>query len=107
MPSEFWMKVGDLLPPLAVVLKNQVGAVENLTSATKVEIRLKFPDGTVAVKTATVTDAVAGAVAYTWQLGDTSQAGDLELEFIATIDGKLKTFPSASYARVQIVEILS
>lgn len=102
--ASFYLKKGDLLPALQVTLKDQDGNIEDLTPASGVNFRFSLPDGTKLDRAATIADAVNGRVSYTWQSGDTAYVGEIEGEFVATIGGKPKTFPSADYVDIVITE---
>jgi hypothetical protein len=54
---------------------------------------------------ATVVTAASGIVRYDWLAADTDTAGTFQAEFEVTYsDGKIETFPNASYIEVVITD---
>lgn len=84
---------GDTLTPLRRTLY-QGGEVVNLTGKT-VTFRMVDDAGTekVAATSATVDDATAGEVSYSWAAGDVDTAGTYYGYFIVTSSAKDDTFP--------------
>jgi hypothetical protein len=106
---DFYIKEGDLDPPLKVTCVDEDGEVIPLTAAIAVKFFLINPgddapkiDGAVADILTPVAD---GKVEYVWASGDTDTPGDYDAEFeIEWSSGKKTTFPNFRFLRVKIAK---
>ena len=85
------IKQGDLFPDVEVVVKNEVGAVVDVTGATVLFYMRRARDPT-SVKIngaagAVVPPGTSGKIAYAWSGADTDTPGTYEGEFRVTIGG--------------------
>jgi hypothetical protein len=88
---------GDSAPPLTGVCQSGTTPA-NLTGATVV-LHIRWSDGTVITKTATVTDAPNGAWSYTWGASDITLTGPALVEAQVTYSGgAVQTFGPTSFA---------
>lgn len=102
----FYIKQNDTSPNLDATLKDASDNVIDLTGAT-----LRFhmrKIGATSAKVdagATILDAEAGQVRYTWSSGDTDAIGSFEAEFEVTYgDGSIETFPNNKFFSVEITD---
>lgn len=104
MATDFTIKRRDQLPEIAATLTDAEGTIVNLGGATVRFILVNKADGTVAVdQPATIVNAPAGTVKYTWVAGDTDVAGTYNGEFEVTfIDGRAETFPNSKNIAIKI-----
>jgi len=105
----FTIKRNDTSPAIVgTAAKKEDNSVIPLTGATVRfhmgrigETRLVDAPGTL------LTDGSDGKMKYTWQTGDTVQAGNFSAEFEVTFaDGSIETFPNGGYIDVQITQDL-
>lgn len=107
--AEFVVKRGDKLPLIETILKDETGAVVDLTTASDVRFKMRpMGGGTAKVDAAAakVNDPGAdGRVRYVWQTADTDTAGWYEAEWQVTFGatGAL-TFPNDGYDLIYIGE---
>lgn len=103
--TDFWIKEGDRVPPLAGAIIGSNGQRYNLSTAT---VRFKARDrDTAAVvidQSMTIVDALEGEVSYAWQVADTVAARELQAEIEVTDGGLVQTFPKPGWINVHIVE---
>jgi hypothetical protein len=102
--NTFTIKQNDTSPALVAELKDSSNVAIDLTGAT-VTFSMKDPYGRVVVnkQAASVRNTLAGEVAYYWEAGDTSQAGNNYAEFQITFDnGQIQTVPNDSDILVKI-----
>lgn len=103
------LKRNDLLPTLDVTLEAPAGTPVALTGAT-VKFIMRLP-GAASAKidsAATVLDADAGTVRYTWTGANTDTAGLYQAEFEVTFAGGAKrTFPENEYLYINILPDLA
>ncbi len=93
------MKQNDLGPVLAYQLIDPDGSPAQL-SGTAVYFNMK---GKILRGACTITDAAQGEVEYTWQPGDTSDAGFFQCEFEVVYPvNKPTTYPSKGYITILI-----
>jgi hypothetical protein len=99
--ADHCIKRGDVLPSRAATFTG--GSGRPLTGATVVYV-LKKPDGTVLSRNAAVVeDAILKQVRYDFAEADTLTDGDRFAEWEVTYsDGKVETFPVASYEVVRV-----
>ena len=106
MANEFTLKVGDTAPDIEAILSDTNGPVD-LTGCTIV-FRMS-PDGggnVLLEASATIVDAAAGHVKYSWQTGDTDTASTNKAEWKVTFpSGKIATFPRGGANLYNIVTI--
>lgn len=107
MPA-FTIKKDDLEPALNATLSLVAdGTPLDLTDAVSVAFRMwrqRVTGGAYkASGAATIVDAAAGTVRYTWAAGDTSEAGDFLAEFVVTWAGsRPQTVPTAGAIHVRV-----
>lgn len=90
--------VNDLEPPLTGALTSNGAPVANFTGAT-LEAHIERPDGTVLIKTVTITDAPTAAwTAAPWDLGDLNLDGAWKYEVQVMWSGnRPQTFPGNQF----------
>lgn len=101
--TRFYIKQGDLLPPLDATLKYSDGTVINLTGCTVKFLMRKITSGAVKVNAAAAVQiAAAGTVRYTWTGTDTDTVGEFQGEFevTETATGKKLTAPNDGYITI-------
>ena len=103
------IKRGDTWPPVDAVLSDQDGPID-LTTATSVKLLFKTTTGsTTYSRVCTITNAVAGAVRYSWTSADaatgpTSAVNSFNIEWeITWSDGGITTVPNVGYKSLAIV----
>lgn len=108
MAADFFIKRRDQLPEIEAILKDSTPAVINLSGCTVRFIMVSKADGTVVVdEPATIVDAVAGRVKYSWQVGDTDDGGTYSAEFEVTFgSGLAETFPNKRNLQIKITDDL-
>ena len=108
MADDFVLKRGDRLPALEATLQDAEGRGVDLAGATVRFLWRPAADssGVVSARTATVTDAAAGAVRVDWQAGDLASAGAFVAEFEADFGGLKLTFPNSRFLKFRVVEDL-
>ena len=106
---DFYIKKGDSLPALRLVLQDSAGTVIDLTVATVAfNYQLRYPVGAVTNRTATVYDEDNGIVEYYWATEDVATPGIYNGEFIVTFDdGSEMTFPVRGPFVFEILEDIS
>lgn len=99
----FYIKQNDSLPTLQYRMLEADGSPVNL-GETEVEFRMgSVPHEPILVGVAEVIDEDTGLVEYTWEAGDTGNAGRFKGEFIITYpDGKRVSFPNHGYLDIRI-----
>jgi len=99
---DFYMTRGNLLPKITATLKGDSAAVD-LTSCT---VKFEFEGNGVSKSfAATITDATAGKVEYTWQAADTDVLGLYNAKWEVTFPGGSKLhFPNDKYITFEIVD---
>lgn len=101
----FAIKQNDTSPAFSSTLEAPAGTPVDLTGAT---VQFKMTNRTTAaVKVdaveATIVDAAAGKVSYSWAVGDTDTPGFYNAEWIVTFaNGQRRTFPAADYLVVHV-----
>jgi hypothetical protein len=101
------LKIGDLLPDLAITCTSDGTAVD-LTTATSVQVVCRRQGADTVLFTRTATGDANGLVTYEWQAGDTDTAGRLLFEVLVTWPGASpQRFPAVSFLPVDVVENLS
>lgn len=102
------MKAGDRDPPFTAVLSEMVNGVAtpiNLTNASVTLTMFGFQDIIVVfTSSATITDAVNGAISYQWGPFDTINAGNYLLLIHVTdlSTGFVRSFPDSGYIDFKI-----
>jgi hypothetical protein len=110
----FTIKQNDTRPAWSVPIKENYGesseAALDLTEAASVKFLMRQKNDTGAPKVdaaATIEDAEAGVVSYTWEAGDTDTAGNFDAEVeITWDDGGVETVPNDSYWDITILDDL-
>lgn len=103
---DFYIKQGDLLPYIEVILKNADGTIVNLTGAT-VMFRMAKRGSTPKVNAAAtiVGSASDGRVQYQWTSADTDTIGEFRAEWVVTFgNGKTQTHPNDTWHTIRILE---
>ncbi len=101
---DFFIKVGDTLPPVEAVLADALGPV-GLTGATvRWHMRLEGTTGALKANApAVIVSALDGAVRYDWAPADTDTPGVYEAEWEVTFpDSSVITFPNDHHLRVMV-----
>lgn len=79
-------RVGDIGTVFQATIKDETGAVVNVSGASSKVIKFKKSDGSTVSKTASyTTDGTDGKIEYTIQSGDLNMAGDWQAEAIVTV----------------------
>lgn len=101
---DYTITQNDTYPPIRGVVKDENGAVVDLTGATVKFIMQPTDDQTDTVNAAaTVEDAVNGIVSYSWQAGDTGVPGMYYAEFEVTHGGGgVETFPRENPLTIRV-----
>lgn len=102
----FNLKQNDTSPSIQTTLLDGNGLAVDITGNLGVTFHMRNEEGTVIIDTAaTVVTAGSGIVRYDWDAADTAAAGTFQAEFEVTYsDGKIETFPNASYIEVIITD---
>ena len=102
MTGTFTIREGDQLPPIEGILKSADGTIIDLTNADSVMFHMKSNSNQLKVSApATIVNAAAGHVAYSWAEDDTSTPGSYFAEFEVIWPNDLKqSFPNRDYIRV-------
>lgn len=106
--SDFYIKSGDMLPPLTAILSDADGPV-SLAEVSALAFSMREVGGDVVIDNAQATPdpdqgANPGLVRYEWVSGDTDIAGLFVAEFKAVWDGGPQRFPNYTYLTVEIGE---
>lgn len=100
--ADYVIKANDTYPAIEAVLSDQLGAID-LTTADQVKLLLKS-SAFVITGICDIVDAATGSVSYTWQVGDTANAGTYSGEFeITWATDIIETVPNDGYFSVDIV----
>lgn len=115
MTTDFWIKTGDLEPPLRSTLRDGNGDRVDINGA-EISIVIRPQRGP---ERAPIVDDIAendqddgdpetfGDVHYDWAEGDTDLAGGYVAEWkVLYTSGRIETFPDDSNLRVAILESL-
>lgn len=95
--SRFIIKQNDTSPAIRQELTSDGEVVDLSGASVSFIMEGKFD------RTASIVDAAAGLVSYSWQAGDTATAGEFRSEWEVTFsDGKVETFPNAGYITIDI-----
>jgi len=100
------IKQNDTSPSIQTQFLDGDGLPVDITGNLGVSFHMRDAAGTVKIDTAaTVVTAASGIVRYDWLAADTDTAGTFQAEFEVTYsDGKVETFPNASYIEVVITD---
>ena len=100
------IKQNDTSPSIQTQFLDGDGLPVDITGNLGVSFHMRDAAGTVKIDTAaTVVTAASGIVRYDWLAADTDTAGTFQAEFEVTYsDGKIETFPNASYIEVIITD---
>ena len=106
MPSHFYIKQNDTRPAIIANLTDANDAAVNLTGATvKFNMRVEPAGATKVSAGATIEDAEAGQVSYSWIEANTDTADDYEAEFeVSFAGGGVQTFPGRNWIAVHVVD---
>jgi len=102
----FNIKQNDTSPSILTTLIDGDGLVVDITGNLGVTFHMRDSEGIVVIDTAAVVvDASSGLVRYDWLAADTDTAGVFQAEFEVTyVDGRIETFPNASYIEIIITD---
>jgi len=102
----FNLKQNDTSPSIQTTLLDGNGLPVDISGNLGVTFHMRNSEGTVIIDTAaTVVTAASGIVRYDWDAADTATSGTFQAEFEVTYsDGKVETFPNASYIQVIITD---
>lgn len=110
MPTpDYIIKAGDLKTDIIVICKTSAGVVVNLTTAVSVKLLMGIPGGD-SLKVdaaATISDAAAGEVTYSWVAANV----DTEGRYVAEIEvtwaaSEPSTYPGSGYIDILITRQL-
>ena len=103
---DFAIKQGDVLPVLSDTLTYSDGTAVNLTGASvKFVMRSLIAIGTTTNTSATIVNATAGTVSYTFTTTDTATAGRYQGTWIVTFaGGQVQQFPTDGYLDIAVEE---
>lgn len=108
--ADFYIKEGDLSPPLRVELLEDDGTPVNLTgSAVKFQMKPVGGDTMTVDAAATIDSASDGHVSYNWSDGDTDETAYYNAVFAVdygTTGDYTETFPNDQYIVVKVDEPL-
>jgi len=110
MAEKFYIKQNDTAPAIEVVLIDSNGRARSLTQASTIKFNMSTDTGNsvVTLGTGAIVNSDRGIVSYTWQTGDTANAGVHDAEFQVTYtNGQIETFPNAGYIKVIVKEELA
>jgi hypothetical protein len=102
----FYVKQNDTSPAMLATLQDADGVAVSLVGAT-VRFHMRTLGGTQTKvdAAATVVNALAGTVRYSWIAADTNTVGSYQAEFEVTYaDASVETFPNDSYIAVEIID---
>lgn len=102
----FYVKQNDTSPAMLATLQDADGVAVSLVGAT-VRFHMRKLGGTQTKvdAAATVVNALAGTVRYSWIAADTNTVGSYQAEFEVTYaDASVETFPNDSYIPVEIID---
>jgi hypothetical protein len=107
--ASFNIKRNDTAPAITATLTDSAGTAVSLTGATvRFHMRPNLDTTMKVDAAATVDDAAAGEVSYSWQTGDTDTTGYFQAEWEVTFsDLTIRTFPTTNYTIVRIVSDLA
>lgn len=105
--ADFHIKKGDRSPSISAYLTDEEG-VFDLTGATVAfKMQLTPGGGGVITGVATVDDLTTGKVIYAWGVSDTAVVGVYSAEWVVTIGGLERTFPSDGFFLVEVEQDIS
>ena len=101
--SDYSIKQGDTLPPVAVTLMQNDGTVVNLSGlVVDFQMRQRGVDDVVLTGAAEIVSALGGTVKYDWSMGETDTIGLFDAEFVVTfLDGQ-QTYPTDGSIEIEI-----
>lgn len=109
--NKFFIKQNDTLPNISIQLitRDCLGSLQpfNLSGVTAVTFDMSYTNGSSAIVSgsSSITSYTGGTVAYNWQIGDTSVAGNYFAEFeLAFSDGTYMSVPQIGPIYVQVGE---
>lgn len=99
--ASFFLCAGDLLPLIQETLVNGDGTNPNLTGATVAFVIVDSAHANASFGgAAAITDPINAIVTYTWQAGDTANAGSFIYRWVVTFPGgKKETYPNGATPR--------
>jgi len=102
----FYIKQNDTGPAMLATLQDASGNAINLVGASvRFHMRSVMGGNPVVDAAATVVNAAAGTVRYSWIAADTNTVGSYQAEFQVTYaDASVETFPNDSYIAVEIID---
>ncbi len=104
--SDFTCKTEDTTPNIEITLQDGDGPV-NIQTAQSVKLILKSLTHTVEGDCTKIDEGLTGKVQYDWEVGDTSFAGDYDMEVKVTWSpGRIQSFPSTGAKKVNFEQSL-
>src|SRR5579859_7130252 len=102
-PSTFYISQGATAPAITATLIDQYGNVANLTGASVKFVMTNAFYGNAVNATATIVNATAGQVSYSWGSSDTINPGLFSCQWQVTFSGGAQeTYPQGYYNQVSI-----
>lgn len=104
MATDFYIKKDDRLPEIQATLLDAENTIVNLVGCS---VKFIMTDKATGLKkvdaNATIVNAAAGVVKYSWVSADTDIAGAFRAEFeVRFPDDRLQTFPNSKYLEIKI-----
>lgn len=106
---DFYIKRGDLSPPIRTTLKDNAGAPVDLTGLSVMFYMRSFISGELIVSGEAAIDGqpTTGKVTYNWQEGETEDTGYHFAEWeVQLAPGQTQTFPTNGWNLIDVVEDL-
>jgi len=108
MADEWFMKKGDTLPVLDVILRDGHDAVD-LTSATSATFKMVSEAGLASgaspkVSSAATIETETGRVTYAWSTGDTDTPGVYAAEIEVLYGTNTITYPNSGYYKITVLD---
>lgn len=102
-PSTFYISQGATAPAITATLVDQYGNVANLTGASVRFVMTNAFYGNAVNTAATIVNATAGQVSYSWGSSDTTNPGLFSCQWQVTFSsGAQETYPQGYYNQVSI-----
>jgi hypothetical protein len=107
-PSTFYISQGATAPAITATLVDQYGNVANLTGASVNFVMTNAFYGNAVNKAATIVNAAAGQVSYSWGSSDTVNPGLFSCQWqVVFSSGAQETYPQGYYNQVSISPALN
>lgn len=107
-PSTFYISQGATAPAITATLVDQYGTVANLTGASVKFVMTNAFYGNAVNAAATIVNATAGQVSYSWGTSDTSNPGLYGCQWqVVYSGGAQETYPQGYYNQVSVSPALT